>query len=411
LKYFKNTDLAKLYNVSEKSVRNWIESAEQGKLDLQLHTQNGKAYIANVTKNTAALDRLVEERRKYRNMKAVKTVTPQDSFYKIYSEDQIHDIITNLEINHEIPRQYNYFDGGAYYWDKYTQRLSEEDAPNLLNRTIKLLEINQVYLDELLSQFKRVNVIDVGVGNAYPVKEFLEHLLATGKLGRYIALDISPDMLQIAQDNVRKWFGNKVDFEAHELDINYERFSKILTSEYVKKDSKDAVNLVLLLGGTLSNSRTPDCGFRMIHESMGINDILIHSIKLDSEATRRYFDFNSEPSNTNLSPNHRLIFDLFNIDDSLYEVEMGYDEKLRERYIRIRLNVALNIRFSLPNGERIVELNKGSTILLWRALQQTADEVKAQFGRSGFYMLQTSQTDDQEYLLTISKIARPTDLK
>ena len=92
------------------------------------------------------------------------------------------------------------------------------------------------------------------------------------KLGRYITIIISPTVLDIARHNIEKWFGNKVPFEGYEYDINYDRFSSLLVREYVHKDAKDTVNLVLLLGGTLSNMRKPDGGFKIIHDSMGINE-------------------------------------------------------------------------------------------------------------------------------------------
>ena len=66
MKYFKNTELAKLYHVSEKSVRNWIDAVEIGKLDLDLFDQKGKFYIANTTKNTRTIEALVEKGKKYK---------------------------------------------------------------------------------------------------------------------------------------------------------------------------------------------------------------------------------------------------------------------------------------------------------------------------------------------------------
>jgi uncharacterized SAM-dependent methyltransferase len=266
--------------------------------------------------------------------------------------------------------------------------------------------MNKGYIDELLAPYKQVNVVDVGVGNVYPVKGLLAHLLAQGKLGRYIALDISPEILKIARSNVEKWFGDKVAFEGYEQDINYDRFSKLLANEYVKHDAKDTVNLILLLGGTLSNMRYSDGGYRVVHDSMGINDLLIHTTKLDTEYTRRFFDFDIQPGETRLAPIHRLVVDLLNIDPAFYDVEMGYDSKWHQRFEQIKFKVALSITFSFPTGKRTVELNKGDAVLVWRGLQQTADDVKEQFDRNDFYLLQTSQTENQEYILTISRVKR-----
>jgi uncharacterized SAM-dependent methyltransferase len=406
MQYFKHAELTKRYHVSLRTVHNWIDATKLGKLDLDLHTEGNKTYVANTARNIATITKVVEDRRKYRNKIAVKVVKPKSEFYEIYNDHQIYDIATNLEIHREIPRQYNYFNGGAGYWDKYAERLVTEKTPNAVNSTIKLLRSNRSYLDELLASYKQVNVIDIGVGNAYPVKELLGHLLEQGKLGRYIALDISPEILKIAEKNIKEWFGDKVTFEGCERDINYDRFSDLLIHEYTKKDSKETLNLMLLLGGTLSNMRTPDGAYKIIHDSMGVNDLLVHTKKLDTEETRRYFDFDLQPGETRLAAIHGLVVDLLNIDKAYYDVELGYDPDLRQRFEQIRLKVSLVIKLEFKDGLREIELNKGSTILTWRAHQQTANDVVNQFSRNDFHVLHASQTDDQEYILTVSRVRR-----
>lgn len=404
--YFKHAELAAQYHVSLRTVHNWIDASKQGKLELALHTEGDKSYVANTAKNIAVITSLIESRRKYRNTKAVKTITPKAEFYSIYDDHQIYDIATNLEIHHEIPRQYNYFNGGAGSWDKYAERLVTEKTPNVINSTVKLLGSNRGYIDDLLMRYKRVNIIDIGVGNAQPVKDLLAHFIDQKKLGRYIALDISSEILKIAQNNIQEWFGDQVAFEGHECDINYDRFSDLLISEYTKDDAKDTVNLVLLLGGTLSNIRNPEGAYRVIHDSMGVNDLLVHSYKLDTEDTRRYFDFSLQPGETRLAAIHGLVVDLLNIDKAFYTVELGYDPKLKQRYEQIRLKVSLIIKLQFKNGVHEIELNKGSAILTWRAHQQTAIDVVDQFGRNDFHVLHASQTDDQEYILTVSRVKR-----
>lgn len=402
--YLRNVDITKQYPISESAVRKWIKAAQDGKLNLTLINVGGREYVANTTSNTAIMQQLVEDHRKYRNAIAAKVVTPQPKFYKLFTQAQIYDIVTDLELHHEISRQYNYIDGGASNWDKYAQRLAVEEAPNVLNCTLKLIEQNQQYLDSLLSAYTKINVVDIGVGNALPVKELLTHLLEQGKLGRYVALDISNEMLDIAKRNIHEWYGSKVAFEGYEVDINYDRFANILAEEYLKKDSENTANLVLLLGGTLCNLREPDGAFRVIRSSMGSQDFLLHTQKLDSDISRRYFDFNAQPGNNSLSPNHRFIFDLLSIDESFYEVEMGYKEEQNQRYIQVRLKVSLTIKFEFEEGERVLEFNKGDTILLWRSWQQSALDVANQFDNNGFRIIQSSQTADGEYILTASKV-------
>lgn len=404
MRFLRNTDIVKQYKIDESTVRKWIGRAREGKLDLVLHKDGGRAYIANTPQNVATMKTLIEERRKFRNTKAARMVRPRPEFYKIYSQAQIYELVTSLELHHEIPRQYNYFNGGAAAWDQYTIRLAEEDTPNVINETVKLLEISQSFIDYLLSGYKRVNVVDVGVGNVLPVKDFLQRLLDTGMLGRYIAIDISAEMLGIAERNIKEWYDGKVAFEGYELDFNHERFTDILAEEYLRPDAHDTINLVLLLGGTLSNFRNPDGVFKNIYDSLGANDYLIHATRLDTEATRQYFGFHEgEPV---LPPTHRLVVDLLNIDPSLYEIKLGYDEERHQRYERIVFTTALTIEFEFDQGHRSVNFSKGESVLVWRSWQQTFKDVTEQLDYNGFHILNASQTTDKGYVLTISSVTR-----
>jgi uncharacterized SAM-dependent methyltransferase len=404
--YFKHSELAKQYNVSLRTVHNWIEAVKSGKLALTLHQSGNTSYIANTTKNVATIAQLVESRKKYRNSNAVKVIIPKPEFYKIYDEHSIHDILTNLQVHHELPRQYNYMNGGATAWDMYAKRLADESEANLMNSTIKLLDINQNYIDSLLVKYKRINIIDIGVGNAYPTRPFLAHLFKQGKLGRYIALDISPDILAIAKKNITSWFDGEVSFEGHICDINYDRFSDLLVQEYVSEDAKETINVMLLLGGTLANLRSPQGAFKVIHDSMGIDDLLIYAKKLDTKETRQYFDFSNSPGVARLAEIHRLLVDLLGIEEQYYTVELGYDPDLKQRIEQIRLNISLILRVNYKNGQREIELPKGSSILTWRAHQQSAQDVHQQFSENDFYVLHSSQTNDESFILTVSRVER-----
>lgn len=406
--YFKNTELASRYNISESTVRNWIKMAKDGKLELALVRDKGRAYVANSASNIPLIEKLVEKNRKYRNTLAQKSVTPRREFYKVFNQGQIYDIVRNLELHHEIPRQYNYFNGGAVVWDKYVEELAVEEVPNLLNRTTALINENQSYLDNRFSKFEVVNVVDIGVGNALPAKELLAYLLAHKKLGRYIAIDISEDMLKIAKRNIYQWFDGQVAFEGYQMDITFERFANILAEDYLKKTTTDAMNLVLFLGATPCNFRNPDDAFRTINESMNPNDILIYADKLEQpDMLPEWFSRDAQPSKLALAERHRLVFDLLNIDESFYEVEIGSDPGTRQRYMRIRLKVALTLKFDFEEGERVLKFEKGDTILLWRRLwHETAASLTKQFDRNGFYVLHSSQTEDHEYILTVAEVKR-----
>lgn len=401
--YFKHQELVDKYHVSLKTVHNWIDAAKQGKLELELYEQAGRTYVANNPTNIVNLERLVEQGKKYRNARYHKVATPAKEFYELYSRKQILDIITNLSVHHEIPRQYNYFNGGAESWDRFALHMREEKTPNLLKSTIELIQANLGAIDLLLGHATRVNVIDIGPGNALPVKELLEHLLETGKLHRYIAVDISESMLRIAEGNIKQWFGDRVKFEGHVKDVTHEQFDDLIVDDVLNQGSERTVNLALLLGATPMNSRDPYDMLKVIYKSLGNDDLLIYTDKPDSEAERRSFSVNAEPGLVGgvLSTKYRFIFDLLNIDESLYDVEMGFNEQKRAKFIRVRLKVALTIRFQFGNSERSAYFEKGETILLWRAWYMTALEVAACFEEVGFKLLHLGLTQDRQYLLNV----------
>jgi uncharacterized SAM-dependent methyltransferase len=402
--YFKKAELAKTYHVSEKTVTNWIKEARLDKLDLELHEEHGRAWIANTTRNIMLIEQLVEKRKKFRNTRGIRTISPKAAFYNTYNQQQIFDIASNLDIHHEIPYQYGYFDGGADYWDKYAQRLASEEVSNSLTSTIQQLRISQEYVDHLLARYSRVNLIDIGPGNAMPAKGLLQHLLDLRKLGRYVAVDISPAMLAIAKRNVMAWFGTAVSFEGYVADINHDRFTELLAVDAVGKDARSTINLIIALGGTFTNLRSPDGAFKTIHDSMNRNDLFVYSLKLDSDAARRYFDFGIDANMSALNIKSKMVLEMLGLDESFYDVEMGFDQERRERYTRIRLKIALTIHFELENGERSVVFNKNDTILLWRSWHQGVRDVIGQLDRNDFDVLQTSLTEDKEYLLTVSRV-------
>lgn len=406
--YFKSLELVELYGISRKTVHNWIQAIKSGSLDLQLVTVDGKDYIANTGKNRAKIHEMVEERRKYRNSAASKTVKPSDEFYRVYSPKQIRSIMASIENHHEIPLEYTYLEKGAQYWDDYVHQLADSDVPNILTSTDKLLDFSHSFLDSLVAGRRKVNVIDVGVGTGLPARNLLVHLQEKGILGRYIGIDISQDMLDIAQKNIQKWFGGQVPFVSYLADISREGFDDVLSGE-VFQEIDSAMNIVLLFGGTLLNLRTPDDVLRNINRSMWANDVLIYSTKLDTPNSRQFFDFNPTAEVRPLGLRHRMLPDMLNIDESLYEVEQRFDTQKMARTIRIRLNVALRLEFTLDGITHAVQLDKGDSLLVWRFRHHSINDAISQFDRTGFNLLQNNLSEDYEYLLMLSRIKNDSD--
>jgi uncharacterized SAM-dependent methyltransferase len=402
LKYYKNTELARLYNISEKSVRNWILAAEDGKLDLQLYHEGNRTYIANISQNTELIKELVQKGKKYRNSRGFKVITPSPEFYNLYTQKQIFDIVTCMDIYRELPLQYSYVDGAAHYWDMYTEKLFTELGTNGLTSTIRLLGLSTEYLDTLLEGYEKVNIVDIGVGNCLPVKDLLKYFLDGNRLNRYIGIDISKDMLKIAERNIGEWFNGRIKFEGHVRDINYDRFDDLLLADSFNNGAGKTLNLILFVGGTIANLRDPNRALATIHDSMGKQDIFILTRKLDTEASRRYFDFTVTPKD--ISRDFRdFILGLLNIKDSYYTIDQFFDEATMTRKRQARLKVALTIKFQLDGKERAIELNKDESLLVWQASHQSALQLINQLDQNNLDLLQATKLKGQQALF-ISRI-------
>lgn len=403
MKYFRNTELAKLHHVSEKSVRNWIDAARAGKTGLQLHEHNGKFFIANTTKNSQVVEELVQKGKKFRNSRGFRAISPNDEFYKVFSPEQILDIVSNLSIHHELPVQYTYIDGGADYWDDYANRMVKDEASNVLKKTIELIDKTFSNIDDLIGG-RKVNIIDLGPGNGLPVRDLIGRMLKQDRMGRYIALDCSKEMLDILEHNMNQWFKDKVSFEGHIRDFTNERFDDLTVPDYSGNDPAAPVNIVLLLGGTLANFRRPDRVLQLISASMGPNDLLIYSGFLDTPKTRRYFDFDVSGSSQKLTPKHRLILNYLNIDESLYYAERKFDENLRARSISFIPSVDISVDIKVADRIHRIDMKKGEPILIWRHWHKSAVDIINQFDQNEFDVMQSTKSSDNQYLLVTAKI-------
>lgn len=407
--YYKNNEAAKKYGVARTTIINWIEQAKQGRYKLEIYEENEKAFLANTSKNHIFLEKLAREGKKFKRTDFAKRITPKKEFYSVFNDKEILDILHNIDVYNEIPVQYTYFNAGADLWDEYVQRLAKEGTVNFLTNTILLLDLNLSYIYELIQKYKHINVIDIGVGNAYPVKSLLKFLLEKGLIQKYIGIDISQEMLTIAENNLHSWFGNALKVETYVRDINCDKLEDLLYDPYFKSPTQEpqGVNLILYLGGTVSNQRTPDRSLESINCSMGKNDILLFSKKLDTENSRSYFEFFIKDVNEKLSDRHRFVIDLLNIQQDDYESKQFYSKKEKSRFIQLTFLKDIQVEIKVGNTIRYLTINNGDKIILWRSLHQNFMDISNQLEKIDFDILQTTKSPDKEYILVIAGVKQP----
>lgn len=389
--YYKSSELAEQYGVSRRTVTNWIKQASTGKLNLRLIEIEGIYYIVKSEKNQERLANIVQERRKYLNKRSHKHLQPTQSFYDTFTEGQIADIVRSLLSDRELPLQYTYFGEGARLWDKFRRDSGVIDAE-------KLLEASASYLDWLLSEYDSVNIVDVGVGNGQAVKPLVAMLRESGKLKKYTGIDLSPDMIRIAEGNLRSWFDD-LEIDMHLRDFSRETFGDLITQMHDPVTQQSStINLVLMLGGQMSNFKDPVSVLGLVNRSMGADDILVTNFKLGIPEVKKQLAFIS-----GYQTRAELIMNMLGIDRSLYEAEIGYDEEEKIRYSRIKFNRAVTVEVGTSQGSWFVTFNKDERILTFRAQYNEPGSILEDiFVRAGFNPLMTAQRVDHQGMLLIA---------
>ena len=407
MRYFKNSELVRMHGVSDKTVRNWIASASEGKLDLKLYVSpQGKKYIADSIANNQQLRKLVEDGRKFRNNRNYRSVTPSSDLQRMLSTSQIVQLVNTLEKEHELSWNYSYFGDSASYWDTYLKELVSSGKGNLVTNTIDTLAASYDYIDSLIQGYKHVNVVNVCIGNNLAVKDVVRHIYSQGKLNRCIAIDISPDVLEIADSNVNKWYDGHIKLEKYQRDIRYNWFGDILVDDPAGRRSDEIINLVFFVAGPITNFKWPEQTLHTVCDSMSVDDLLFVTKKRDTEETSNFFDFNIK-SDTSLSGYGRDgLAHLVGLETGMYEVEQLYDPTTKTRSAQLRLKYNIDIEFESGSFKRTVHLRQGDALRLWKSSQYTDSDFLNVMRSGGFDVLHMAQSKDQQLISTISRVRK-----
>jgi uncharacterized SAM-dependent methyltransferase len=407
MRYYKNSNLSKIYKVSEDTIARWIKSAEEKNLNLQIYSKSNRSYILNTSQNHTILAELAEKSRKFKNKRYLKSVTPKKDFYNIYNDHQIIDIIKNIELYREIPLTYIYFGKGAKKWDEYYKRNLEHGLNVACSDPDEIFQFNKEYLFSYLKQnaITKVNLIDIGCGNAFPLKNLVNDFLERKLLRKYIALDASIDILQIAKQNLISWFGQTFPFEQYLVDINTDYVSDLLFNNTVD-DEKNVINIIFFVGGTIENQHSYDQPLRIIKDSMRPKDLFILHHRLDSPKFRLKFSFdlkkNSFKTNNDLL-DVNILLNLLNIQDSYYDVERVYDEMQNARLIKAVFKYDIDLTILIKDIKKQIYFQKGESLIFFRFNHHNLNQVIHKLNDIEFSILQLIHSVDEQDVMFILK--------
>jgi transposase len=360
--FFKNSQIAKLFKVSNTTVTNWIEAAEKGLVNLELTTVGTRKVVIDSLQNRELLQMLKNKGKKHVGKSNRKYVKPDLAIYKIFNDSQLSEIFTGIQSRNTIPYKYSFFNKGASLWDKnYNyKKTTEFNEYNTAMDAHNLIEEN---LDRIFLSFEKfkdinfhINLIDIGSGNGEPAIQFIEKLLAKEIQVRYIPVDFSQDLLDIASKKISQKFPS-VAIIPHLTDLENSNISKIL----LENKSKNDINFVMMLG-ILGNYKGDPAFLRRIRNALSENDHLILGCQILSE------NIPLQPSSINSFHTERtewiansLGLKNFYYTDNIIKVK---PQKLYE-YRTIKITNDVTITVKINNKEHTINLAENDNLLVY----------------------------------------------
>lgn len=318
---------------------------------------------------------------------------PSSEFYKVFSQQEILHLIEALKTRREIPLKYSYKGTGANIWDDFYKKLI---IPNWYrsNVEINLLRDNFKYLNDKTQNCQKVNVIDVGAGNSYPVKEYISKLDKLGKINRYTALDISEELLEVSKRNFTKWFPF-IKYTNSYIDIENN-----LIPEYLLH--QDGINIFLHLGVTIGNLQHRVKALKNFRQSMGKNDLLVLTNEIGNNSqwdgiARGGCYYHAEQIYQRINKN-------IGIQHQDCKLIRKYDKKTDSVVANLKFTSDYTINFSGTGIDKNVIISKDEEITIWRHHKYQLPELIQELEQAGLKLIHYSTNKYQSHIMAICKI-------
>ncbi len=389
----KNSDIAKKYNVSNSTVTRWVSLAEDGRNNLQLYKVGGKVRILDNAYNHAEIIKLVQDGKKYRSNIACKRIAVNKDFYKIFPEEDVIDIISDLELKRTIKSKYVYMGEGAKYWDQAFNLGLRQSA----TETIRLVREMENLLFYYLGTKDKLNIIELGPGNGLAMKEVLDTLLRQEILTKYITLDISKEMNLLSQKNLSSAFPG-LEILAYQRDFEKSHFSRIMLEN---KAIDGLPNLIFHLGNALGYYPDRVRVLKNIQRGMSYDDLLLIDFNLDSEDAKfNLGHMKSDPA----SQLYSWIPNMMGIDTNVCKqvVENDATSNTDTKYLILDKDYVLS--FDLFGKRRLLELFSGEKIVLWQRHLLSIEQFLEETEKSDLQVVNFSLEKNGMSVLAICKL-------
>ncbi|MEH1971081.1 L-histidine N(alpha)-methyltransferase [Nostoc sp.] len=331
-----------------------------------------------------------------------RTAKPSSEFYSIFSDEEVSGIIHALEVKREIPLKYSYKGRGAKIWDEFYLKYVIPRWYGRSNVEIDLLRDNFQYLNGNIQRGKRVNIVDVGAGNSYPVKKFIRRLNKLGKVNKYIALDISEELLHLSRNNFRKWFP-LVEFISSTIDIENSCIPQILFQNQAGIEVDDTAKIFLHLGVTIGNHQNRDVVLKNFRDSMGKNDFLVFTNETGSNSA---WDGNVRGGcKYHVEEIYRWVKNKIGVKSEDCELVRKYDLKTDSIIANMKFLYNYTINFNQMGMDKNIEISEGEEITIWRHHKYEIPKLLQELERSGLQLIHYSTDKYKSHIMAICQVA------
>jgi uncharacterized SAM-dependent methyltransferase len=330
------------------------------------------------------------------------TAKPTSEFFSVFSEEEILVIIQALEFRREIPLKYSYKGRGAKIWDNFYLKHIIPRWYRTSNPEITLLRKNFELLNSQLQNCEKVTIVDVGAGNSYPVKEFIYKLNKLARINKYIALDISEELLDLSEKNFRKWFP-LIEFIGYTIDIENSSLPEVLPKNKATVETDEIAKIILHLGVTMGNHQNRTGVLKNFRDSMGKNDLLVFTNEIGSNSkwdgtVRGGFKYHVEQV-------YAWIKNNIGIRSQDCELVRKYDDKTDSIVANIKLRHDYAINFRFMEIDKTIEISKGEEITIWKQHKYEIPELLQEIERAGLQLVHSSTDKYLSNNMVICKIA------
>jgi len=182
------------------------------------------------------------------------------------------ELLSALESRAESPLKFAYIGKGHKWWIEMARKSRENHEIQFKEDLLKRESLPFIFRS-IDSKTKIVNIIDFGCGDGVPIMPIFNYLksITTISTVRYISVDISRDMLAVAEKTIKNYFPK---IEIISILFDFER-GEVLEKLLQLSKVNNTKNYFFLLGNTLGNFDNTEKVLSNLKLSMFSDDQLI----------------------------------------------------------------------------------------------------------------------------------------